>query len=47
MRLPVQRHLQHDSGVEEDSTLPDGRQVPYREYGEFFEKNVEAFHSGR
>ena len=27
--------------------LPDGRQVPYREYIEFFERNVEAFYSGR
>ena len=26
--------------------LPDGRQVPYREYIEFFEKNIEAFYSG-
>ncbi|HMD70154.1 MAG TPA: FkbM family methyltransferase [Bryobacteraceae bacterium] len=27
--------------------LPDGRQVPYREYIDFFEKNVTAFYSRR
>lgn len=27
--------------------LPDGRQVPYREYIEFFERNIAAFYSGR
>lgn len=27
--------------------LPDGRKVSYREYISFFEKNVEAFYSGR
>jgi hypothetical protein len=26
--------------------LPDGRKVSYREYIDFFEKNVEAFFSG-
>ena len=26
--------------------LPDGRKVPYREYIDFFEKNVSAFYSG-
>jgi hypothetical protein len=26
---------------------PDGREAPYREYIEYYERNIEAFYSGR